>query len=223
MIKPGDFLLGVMDFFAILLPGAIATWVLATYLPADMQAYVSLGQGGGDVDPVVRGGVFLLAAYTLGHFVFEVGSWLDPSYDRWRKRTKPTESDAMFIAAGRMRKDLMGAHEPASGSASSSGFSTLKWANSYIQIHSPHSRVEIDRLGANSKFFRSLVPVSIGLSAHLALYEHELWLAVAALALGAMSYSRYVDQRWKATQLTYATVVILHATKGEGVRLREDH
>jgi hypothetical protein len=31
-----------------------------------------------------------------------------------------------------------------------------------------------------------------------------------------MSYSRYVDQRWKATQLTYATAVILHATKGEG-------
>ena len=33
-MKPGDFFLGVLDFFAILLPGSLATWLAIQYVPA---------------------------------------------------------------------------------------------------------------------------------------------------------------------------------------------
>ena len=32
-MKPGDFLLGVFEFFAILLPGSLATWLAVQYIP----------------------------------------------------------------------------------------------------------------------------------------------------------------------------------------------
>jgi hypothetical protein len=70
------FFIGLMDFFSILLPGALLTYLLM-----------------GDVGPVVLGdryaklagaeawAVFLFARYLLGHLVFLLGSWLDELYD----------------------------------------------------------------------------------------------------------------------------------------------
>jgi len=43
-MKPGDFLLGVLDIFAILLPGVVATWLLVQYIPAPvLRDTLSLG------------------------------------------------------------------------------------------------------------------------------------------------------------------------------------
>lgn len=89
MAKPGDLLLGVLDFFASLLPGAIATWLTAQYLPQSMARVVDLTRSGETPDALLRWAVFLLGAYVLGHFVFMLGARLDPTYDAWRKRTRP--------------------------------------------------------------------------------------------------------------------------------------
>ena len=34
-MKPGDFLLGVLDFFAVLLPGSLIAWLATQYVPPD--------------------------------------------------------------------------------------------------------------------------------------------------------------------------------------------
>lgn len=211
MTKPGDFLLGVLDFFAILLPGAIATWLVAEYLGNDAESLIAPGPSD-DADPVVLWVVFLLASYTLGHFAFMIGARLDPLYDRWRKGAHPVEKDPTFQDAKELREQIMAPHEKGEPE-----FSLLKWAQSYILIHSPQSRVEIDRLMADSKFFRSLVPLSVPLALHFAIGEQCLG-ALGAIVLGALSFVRYREQRWKATELSYATAVILYATgkRGDG-------
>jgi hypothetical protein len=73
---PQKFFIGLMDFFSILLPGALLTYLLI-----------------GEVGPVVLGdryaklpgmeawADFLVASYLLGHLVFLLGSWLDEFYD----------------------------------------------------------------------------------------------------------------------------------------------
>lgn len=73
---PQKFFIGLMDFFSILLPGALLTWLLM-----------------GEVGPVVLGNryaqlagaqawaAFLFASYLFGHLVFLLGSWLDEFYD----------------------------------------------------------------------------------------------------------------------------------------------
>lgn len=65
--KPGDFFIGVVDFFAILLPGVIAAGLLAlrlNFVPAHPEAlfWVALFVGG----------------YLIGHLLHAVGSILDP-------------------------------------------------------------------------------------------------------------------------------------------------
>lgn len=158
-------------------------------------------------DAAAQWTVFLLVSYVLGHFVFMAGSYLDPVYDQWRQRAKPTERDRTFRAADAV-------YEKLTPDLKRGKFTTLKWAKSYIQIHEPGARVEIDRIEANSKFFRGVVVVSAALFVHFVLGEPSFLLAMAAVALGALSFWRYCDQRWKATELSYATAVILHETQG---------
>jgi hypothetical protein len=203
-MKPGDFLLGVFEFFAILLPGSLATWLAVQYIPdAVLKDALGFGPGAPDPDALVLGTAFLVASYTLGHFVFMAGSKLDGSYDRWRKRVHPPSRDATFKAAKKLyeslNKDLAGGE-----------FTPLKWAKTYIQIKAQPARLEIDRLEADQKFFRSLVVISAAFAAHFLLRESAPAAGVASIAMGVLSYRRYVDQRWKATELTYATAVMAH-------------
>jgi len=200
-MKPSDFLLGVLDFFAILLPGSMATWLVTRYMPRDdIFRYLSLGPTPGGPDALTLAGAFLLSSYTLGHFVFMAGAQLDNSYDRWRRRAKPNKT---FLEADKLRKESLESGE----------FTTLKWAKSYIQIHAPLARTEIDRLEADSKFFRSLVVISAPIALHFLMTERIPSMGVASGVLGLMAYWRFRDQRWKSTQLSYATAVILHNTK----------
>jgi hypothetical protein len=211
-VKPGDFLLGVLDFFAILLPGSLATWLVTQYIPPktlrDALSF-GLGDGTANPDPFVLGAAFLLSSYLLGHFVFMAGGELDPLYDRWRKRAKPVDGDKTFQAALALQKELN--KELVGG-----GFTTLKWASTYVQVKAPAARVEIDRLEADSKFFRSLVVVSVLAAAHFLLREQSPVAGVAAVVMTGLSYQRYRQQRWKMTELSYGTAVILHSTMSPG-------
>jgi hypothetical protein len=136
------------------------------------------------------------------------GSELDTFYDQWRRRAKPKSSDATYRAANQIHKDV-------TPTLLDSQFSTLKWAKSYVQIKSPAARVEIDRIEADSKFFRSLVIIAVAGTVHF-LWRADAWAMLGTLALGALSFSRFRDQRWKLTELSYATAVIIHATGASG-------
>ena len=82
-LDPQKFFIGLMDFFSILLPGALLSFLLMD-----------------DVGPVVLGceryqaltdakgvAAFLVASYLVGHLVFLLGSWLDLPYDWLRDRS----------------------------------------------------------------------------------------------------------------------------------------
>jgi hypothetical protein len=204
-MKPGDFLLGVLDFFAILLPGMMATWLAAQYIPAaDMRDALSFGiEGLTPPNPWAIAIAFFLASYTLGHFVFMAGSGLDHSYDLWRRRNKPTKLDKVYSAAREL-------HETLNDDLSGGDFTTLKWAKTYVQVHAQQARVEIDRLEADQKFFRSLVVILVALAAHFLLREGAPGAGLIALGLAALSFQRYMSRRWTMTELIYATAVIAH-------------
>jgi hypothetical protein len=203
-MKPGDFLIGVLDFFGILLPGAMATWLVLQYVPtAALHRALILGfEEHGEPTEWAKGAAFLLASYVLGHFIHMLGAQLDGSYDQWRKRMKPQTRDKTYQAARRLQetltKDLLDAD-----------WTTLKWSKAYIQVKAQHARAEIDRLEADQKFFRSLVVISAAFAAHFFLHEVAPLAGLIAVAAAILSYNRYVDQRWKMTELTYGTAVIV--------------
>jgi hypothetical protein len=207
-MKPGDFLLGVLDFFAVLLPGSLATWIVTRYVPPDdLARALSFGvPSSAAPDPLVSGTAFLLSSYVLGHFVFMAGSRLDDSYDRWRERVKPRDTDKVYQAAEKARGQL-------TPELAKSEFTLLKWAKTYIQVQASQARSEIDRLDADSKFFRSLVVVSVALTLHFLLGEHSTRMALASLLMTLLAYRRYRDRRWSMTELSYGSAVIVFAAR----------
>jgi hypothetical protein len=205
-MKPGDFLIGVLDFFAILLPGSIATWLATRYLPPGaVFRQLSFASGRAEPDAATLWTAFVLSSYVLGHFVYMAGSRLDASYDRWRRRAKPSSSDRTYLAAESLRERL-------TPSLTEGEFTVLKWSKAFIGVQSPPARTEIDRLDADSKFFRSLVVVALACALHFLIRESAPGLSVACLFLSAMAYKRYADRRWTMTELSYATAVIIGMT-----------
>ena len=213
MTKPSDFLLGILDFFAVLMPGVVVTWLAASYLPPDLRAYVDVTTTQGDAGRASAWLVLLFSSYVLGHFVFMAGSVLDRLYDRWRDWQHPKEKDHSYRVAKALYESLM-------LDLSKGHFTTLKWSKAYVQIHCPVARLEIDRFDANSKFFRSFVVVSVLLFLHYALRGD--YLMVGAMVLALLSFWRYCDQRWKASELSYATAVMLHRLKPAATAAKTD-
>jgi len=202
-MKPGDFLLGVLDVFAVLLPGALATWLVLQYIPSFVLRGALSFDPQGPAAPAewTTIAAFFVASYVLGHFVWMLGSSLDASYDIWRRRSKPVSGDRTFLAADALRKSL-------TPDLKDGDWTTLKWARAYIEVKAQHARVEIDRLEADQKFFRSLTVIAVVFAAHFLLHDGAPFAGLVAIAMAALAYRRYIDQRWKMTELTYGTAVI---------------
>src|SRR5437588_11393920 len=78
--EPQKFFIGVIDFFSILMPGA-----MLTYLGKDWVARKFDLTDGFPLDSTEAGLVFFFASYLLGHFVFLISSALvDCVYDPLR-------------------------------------------------------------------------------------------------------------------------------------------
>ncbi len=198
-MKPTDFFIGVIDLFAVLVPGAILTFAFRDAAPHSLRIE--------SLQTIPTGAwiAFLLASYLVGHLVFMLGSRLDFAYDKWRKRRHPKEGDQLYDAAHRLRNTLY--HELAGAE-----FSSYKWARCYATMRVPSARGEIDRFEATSKFFRGLIVVVIILAAYYAspIAGFQLDRVALCLLLAVLSFLRYCDQRWKSTEITYAYAVMAH-------------
>jgi hypothetical protein len=89
-LVPQKLFIGLMDFFSILLPGA-----LLTYLLMDEAGTVVLGDSYGKLAGAEAWAAFLFASYLFGYLVFLFGSWLDELYDWARPYTLNTQSDLL--------------------------------------------------------------------------------------------------------------------------------
>ncbi len=196
MAKPSDFFVGVLDFFAILLPGAIAAALLAPRVPLFSGL---LAAPPGDAG---QWALFLVAAYFLGHLVFLAGSWLDGPYNRLRERLNPYGNESAYQCATRIRDGLIDASER-------QALNTFQWARSVLLHCAPAAAADVHRLEADSKFFRSLLVVLL-LAAAIWAAEGRGLAALGALALGLPCFLRYYERRLKSTTQAYQHLISLH-------------
>lgn len=226
--EPQKFFIGLIDFFSILMPGALLTFLLKTHTA--VMTWPPLQSQ--PLDGVKGWIAFLVASYLLGHFAFLLGSWLDELYD-WLRRRTLDQQIKQIVRRGRnfrwwirglvwltFKRDYSRAVERASKIKERSlthlyakkSMNTFQWCKAFLTIESPESLAIVQRFEADSKFFRCFVVVllvMIGLSAR----DWRLALAVALLLLLAMV--RYMDQRFKATNQAYWSVITLTAQKSE--------
>ena len=99
MSKPSEFYVGVLDFFAILLPGAIAAAILAPKI----GHYVLGPLIAVPASDAAAWATFLTFSYFLGHLIFLIGSYIDRLYDVVRKRLNPYDNQSAYQCATLIR------------------------------------------------------------------------------------------------------------------------
>jgi ADP-ribose pyrophosphatase YjhB (NUDIX family) len=228
---PQKYFIGLMDFFSILLPGA-----LLTYLLMDALGPVVLGDQYAALSGSRGWAAFLFASYLLGHLVFLLGSWLDEFYDwargftlnaqikRLARRGRPLpwparvaiwlvfkgERNVAVERAGKVKQQALGAL------AAQDAINTFQWCKAWLNVKSPASMAVVQRFEADSKFFRCLTVVLLVLIAAWPLQDRWPPVGVAVAAgLLVLSLWRYMEQRHKATNQAYWSVLTLTAQAGE--------
>jgi len=230
---PQRFFIRPMDFFSILLPGALFTWLLM-----------------GEVGPVVLGdryariagaeawAVFLFASYRLGHLVFPLGSWLDGIYDWLRDRTLNWQirdvagrgrvliwliRPCVWLVFKRERNLAVNRAVKIKESAlallqAKDAINAFQWCKALLNIESPQSLAVGQPFEADSKFFRWFTVVLLLLLFLLAgwPWQHHWPLAGIPVVLGLflLALWRYTPQPFKATNQAYWSVITLTAQGG---------
>jgi hypothetical protein len=227
MPKPSELFIGLTEFFAVLLPGAIVALLLWP-LVGDSIVPGIMPRPTGDAERWV---LQLLAAYVIGNGVFHLGSFLDRPYDRVKQRR-------LKAARGRIARDRAipdtdvqtprvqreGDHELVTNAAAQveatalrrtmltpaqfDAMNTYKWARSMLVASMPGGAADVHRLEADSKFFRSAIIVCLLAAVILAVRSH--WLAAAFVAATAVPcFAIYFDRRLKSTSQAYLHVITL--------------
>lgn len=197
-MKPSEFYIGILDFFAILLPGAIATAILAPRY-SDFIVGTLIVPLTNDASKWVA---FLICAYFAGHLIFLLGSYIDYLYNILRERLNPYGNESAYQCATRIRDSLMDECERMT-------LNTFQWSRSVLISICPMAAEDVHRLEADSKFFRSLLVVCT--LASVAFFVRGHWIeGSVALALVAPCFARYYERRLKSTTQAYIHIVTLH-------------
>ena len=198
MPKPNELFVGVLEFFAVLLPGAALTAIL---LPS-LSRYILGPLVTAPTSELGIAASFLAASYFLGHFAFLIGAYIDPLYDRLRKKLNSYGNVSAYHAATLIRNEFLAEHEQKS-------INTFQWCRSVLTIVCPAAAEDIHRVEADSKFFRSVIVVCVIAAFVFALRDKYLE-AVVTLGLLAPCFARYYERRLKSTTQAYIHIVSLN-------------
>lgn len=195
MNKPGDFFVGIIELFAVLLPGGVLTFLL-------FQNYGLFLPELSDIKQEYYWIAFIFFAYLLGHLNFMLGSWLDIIYDMHRKRRDPYTNESAFQCASRIKHKIYSETE-------CEAMNTYQWSISVLTTQYTEAMAEVNRLVANSKFFRSIVVITLLVSIVWASKQQYIH-ALLALVFAVPCYLRYYGQRLKSTTRAYQYIVMLN-------------
>ena len=233
-LEPQKFFIGLVDFFSILMPGAMLAYVVK-----DWGASKFLGVDGGfSLDRAEPYIVFFFASYLLGHFVFLLSAALDEwVYDpvraltdwgqiskrlakgdnlsaAWQRRMAASHllfganADNAVMQAQRIKARALHRLE------AEKAVNAFQWCKARLTDDLPQGLLAVQRFEADAKFFRSLFIVLGLLAAYYA--SQGKWHAEALCLAGMLpALWRYIDQRFKSTQQAYWFAIMLEAKEAK--------
>ena len=233
--EPQKFFIGLVDFFSVLMPGA-----MLTYVGKDWVA-VRLGLADGfPLESAEAGLVFLFVSYLLGHFAFLLSSKLDDwvydplrAWTDWGQISKrlakgdglsPQWQRRLAASSWLFGKNADNAVMQAQWIkaralqhlAAESAINAFQWTKVRLTKDLPEGLVAVQRFEADSKFFRSFVLV-LGVVALFYALQGKWLAAVVSLVGMAPALWRYIDQRFKATQQAYWFAITMEAMNTDAV------
>ena len=202
MPKPDEFFIGVLDFFAILLPGGIAVAILEPVVRQHVIGELIAAPG----SAAAGWALFLVLAFFVGHIVFQAGSYVDGLYDRLRRRLNPYANESAYQCATRIKESIVDKEEH-------EALNTFQWSRAVLILKHASGAADVHRLEADSKFFRSLLVVSM-IAALVYLGRSATGSALVALAISGLCFARYYNRRLKSTTQAYIHIVTMHRLGG---------
>ncbi|MGH8021462.1 MAG: hypothetical protein ACREIA_24915 [Opitutaceae bacterium] len=218
---PQTFSIALIDFLSIMLPGLAVTYSVEHRMDQILRR-VGLGDGLASAE---YWPAFFIASYLAGHLVFMVGSRLDEVvFDRLRKATPWQQTQRH--AVGKMpsllvtrvfarllfgknpdialtqvielrKRDIPDNHGQVVVDA-------CQWSKARLTLGHPAALAAVQRIEADSKFFRSFSVVIFFLIALLVSRAVRGWADLPALGfllvLLCLSLWRYMERRFKAAQ-----------------------
>jgi 8-oxo-dGTP pyrophosphatase MutT (NUDIX family) len=244
--EPQKIFVGLIDFFSVLLPGALLTYILRD----DLGMFL-LGNHYQTLTDTERIAIFLFSSYLLGHFIFLLGSLLlDDWYDAIRKATKERKQNAKqqksglwsrldswleervsaplnkWLAAHLFKKDVDKTVDLAvkikeyylDPLEASSAINAFQWSKARLTLQNPEAMAAVQRFEADSKFFRSLVVVLYILVLLFGMVKNQPIVALVCVPLLVLAFWRYVEQRLKSTNQAYWYLITLEGQNSAGYR-----
>ena len=194
MVKPADFFVGMIDFFSVFLPGGMLTFVIYN----KYQSFFI------DVVPLDGGQLwvgFLFFSYLLGHIIYMIGARLDLLYECHRSSRNPQTNELAYQCTSDIKHKFLSGNE-------NDSINTFQWSISVLTTQHPEAMIEINRLVADQKFFRSLV-VIIPLISLVLLFNSDYFQAGVFFMLIFPCYIRYFERRLKSTTRAYQYIIML--------------
>jgi hypothetical protein len=195
MAKPGDFLIGVIDFLGILLPGAVLVFLHGSFLREVFNVQLTI------YDQTGIWILFFVCSYILGHFLLGAGvplnkfqgAYLAESTDEYYQEVRDQISLPYDVKQN--RED------------------SFYRAYSFVRLYNAAAIAEVDRQAAEYKLFRSLTIVFL-LDLLLAWLRgmHSWPRALLAFALAGLALWRFLFLLNWARRLTFEYYFLM--TKG---------
>ncbi len=229
--EPQKFFIGLLDFFSILLPGAMLTYLLM----ADVGPLI-LGDRYSTLTGAQAWTAFLFASYLAGHLVFLLGSWLDALYD-WARRYTLDSQIKMLARRGRLLpwparaliflvfhrernlavdRAVKIKEQALNGLQAKNAVNAFQWCKALLNVESPESLAVVQRFEADSKFFRSFAVVLLILLAAWPFQDEWPLIGIpVVVGLFLLALWRYMEQRLKSTKQAYWSVITLTAKDGK--------
>ena len=198
--KPSDFFLGALDFFGILVPGAVCAAVAIVLFPEQIHSAAALlPLEGGE-----RSVAFAVAAYLLGYLLNVAGAVLDRIWD-------PLQSRAFERYFGKALVDRTRERMSQSLSPADTGLiSPFRWAITNVRASFPVWAADLDRLSAHTALFRSMTVLATLTT--LVVLGKRLWISSLLCALLAtVCLFMYRMLRWTNLRTVFEYYIALAA------------
>jgi len=189
--------LGILDLMTILVPGGFLFIFLRPYLKGYIDIIGSSFPNLATKDAALYIG-FIAIAYILGCFIYFLASYLD----EWVYENV----SRVFWSNAELTAYIVALKAEQTGIPSRKVINAFKWSCGWLLKNHPPMYDEVERLMAESKFFRSMVIVS--LIAGLLIIRFNPLLMLPLLLLSVFSLIRYLTQRKHSIARAYEYIII---------------
>lgn len=209
-LKPNDFYIGLVEFFAVFLPGIIFLLFIHLVFKEDINKEINLQSNTG-----VMVMALFISSYLAGNIIFQLASFLDELYDKTKKY--------LFKDNSRLEKAKEIRKANSAQLPNDKLLNNYEYARACLMQELPATIGIIDRYMADSKFFRSLILLML-ISYILCRVKHaEVWIELTCLGLFFFSIYLFFTKRGKATETAYKYLIFLNETGNTDIGIEDDN